>query len=1774
MFLFVMIFGFIAFTTITLGMTSYVMFESKAAKQVYRHDLALSIAEAGIDYYRWHLTNYPDDYYDGHGPQSLGPYFHDYLDKDGNVIGTYSLTIIPPPEGTHVVIVRSTGWSSDNPSSPRTIKVYFGYESFSDSSFVVNANMTFSATSVVHGKVFANGTIEFNGINDSWVDSATVNGVSGSGGPQEFWRSGLPTRSFAGVGSDFSLLADMANEPEGLLLENSTWGWHLKFKSDGTFDLSKVNSSPNQGDITSETFQENKLIPANGVIYSNGGDVWVEGVVNGRVTVVAGNSADIYVPNNLTYSAKYSDDIIGLLADDNIYIPYTVPNDLEIDGALLARNGTIKRQYYTGTYGLRNSLTIFGSQIELLRGGFKYGTAPNYSSGFVNTIYTYDGNLLYQPPIGIPVTPGYKLISWQEVMPGECDGHNPCPVLICGGKTNIFYGGQSYDLLVAGDQCWFADNLNVGNMIMSNVNPSNSSLIEKWCYNNVSANCNTDGGLYTWAEAMQLDPSCNSTSCVDFIGTNHQGICPTGYHIPTDDDFKTFESYLGMTQNQVDVAGYRGTDQGTQLKIGGNSGFDFRLAGNHATNNSFGSQGTYGFLWSASEFSTSNTWNRLFYSNEVRVGRYLNIKEEGLSVRCLRSPTPCNGQTSISYSGQNYDLVEIGDQCWLENNLNVGTMIANNGEPNNNSLVEKWCYNNSNSNCTIQGGLYSWSEAMQFDPSCNSTSCAGSIGINHQGICPTGYHIPTDAEIKKMEIYLGMTQGQADMAGYRGTDQGTQLKIGGSSGFNALLTGNTWGGSNSFARQGSYGGIWSSSEISNTNNAWGRIFSTASDVDHSSESKVFGYAVRCLKSTDAVSLPSAPSAPVISSLVVSSSSIQVNWGSISGASYYTVSSTIVGQGITTVTQTNTTFNNLLPNTDYSFQVQATDSFDQNSTYSSVTSSYTNPAIPINLSATSASTTIINLAWEANSNPGNTVYQIYNNTNSVIVATTTNVNYSVTNLNPATLYSFKVRAQNISDNNYTNYTNNASSTTYAPPPPSAPTLNAFSNITATTIQANWNAISGVLYYTVSSTAGTVTTTNTYYNFTNLTPVTNYIFQVKTTDNYSQSSSYSSTGNATTDIPAPPSTPSIISATPGPSNIIINWGAVVGASYYSVAIALLPPPQTITVGNGTSSSYKLPINRYYNNSAAEMIYLNSELSGMTGSISSLAFYKASGSNATTITGVSIYLKHTTASTLSTGTTNLTGYTLVYSGSFPNSSSSGWLSVNLDTPFIYNGTDNLQILVVKSTQSSTSSYPVYRYTSATNRSRYYQNDSTPWSSSVSLTSTNNRPNILFSYSDNTIFGSAFFTATTTNTSYNFTSGLVPSNMYLFQMSASDNYSQTSASSTIYSTSTLPTPPPPDAPIISSVTAIGSSSVQVSWGAVAGTSYYAINSGVIAVTTTQTNFVFDTLSPNTSYDFQVRSVDIYDQPSDYSDPASGYTDPVIPTNLSAVVNSSTQIDLSWEANSNSVATIYEIYNNTNSSVTATTTGTNYTVSSLIPATLYSFKVRAQYLSNPANYTSYTSDASATTAGPCNGQDTLNYSGQDYGLVDIGTQCWFADNLNVGTKLASVNTIPSNNSLIEKWCYSNNDAYCATDGGLYTWSEALQLDPSCNTATCNPSTPVQGICPAGWHIPSDTEIKTMESYLGMCAGAGTGCVGATGYRGTDQGTKLKVGGSSGFDVILTGYRITSAFTGRNSYNYLWSSSEYSTSAAWKRMFYSGYATVERNNFSKINGFSIRCLQN
>jgi hypothetical protein len=433
--IYVMIFGSVAFTLIISGVAGYAIFENKASNRKHQRDMAFHIAEAGVNYYRWHLAHNPTDYTDGTGEE--GPYVHEYYDKDNNLIGYYSLVIDEPLSGSSVATVRSTGYTVIQPDSTRTIQVRVGFPALTDYTFLSNAGMNFSFTTVVHGAVHSNGEIRFDGETDSWVDSHIR--VYGGGGPKSFWRYPVPSIDFYSVTADLANIRDSADD-EGIHLTSSGQeGWHIVFAGDN-FDLYRVTSRDCyygegrwrrrwggwywQGnvycyDIGNETFVQNYTIPDNGAVFVED-DLWVEGVIDGRVGIGVGSFPvqnpyhNIMIADNITYTAQASDDVLGLLSQGEIIVPYEVPDDMTIHAAMLSQFESIHRPYYISD--VKSSLTIFGSQISYEGGGWKWVNGwGNVISGFEDTVHSYDGNLKYFPPPGFPVGTTYELISWEEL---------------------------------------------------------------------------------------------------------------------------------------------------------------------------------------------------------------------------------------------------------------------------------------------------------------------------------------------------------------------------------------------------------------------------------------------------------------------------------------------------------------------------------------------------------------------------------------------------------------------------------------------------------------------------------------------------------------------------------------------------------------------------------------------------------------------------------------------------------------------------------------------------------------------------------------------------------------------------------------------------------------------------------------------------------------------------------------------------------------------------------------------------------------------------------------------------------------------------------------------------------------------------------------------------------------------------------------------------------------------------------------------------------------
>ena len=186
---------------------------------------------------------------------------------------------------------------------------------------------------------------------------------------------------------------------------------------------------------------------------------------------------------------------------------------------------------------------------------------------------------------------------------------------------------------------------------------------------------------------------------------------------------------------------------------------------------------------------------------------------------------------------------------------------------------------------------------------------------------------------------------------------------------------------------------------------------------------------------------------------------------------------------------------------------------------------------------------------------------------------------------------------------------------------------------------------------------------------------------------------------------------------------------------------------------------------------------------------------------------------------------------------------------------------------------------------------------------------------------------------------------------------------------------------------------------------------------------------------------------------------------------------------------------------------------------------------------------------------------GKIYNTVLIGTQCWFSQNINLGARINGSSS-QTNNGIFEKYCYNDDENMCTIYGGLYQWDEAMQYSTTEG---------VKGICPTGWHLPTDAEWTTLTTFLGgeAIAGGKMKEAGLAHWKSPNTGAT----NSSSFSALPGGSTYGSGSFGNLAYNaFFWASSQYDVSYRWGRSLDNYVENVIRNYYYKTNGFSVRCL--
>ena len=244
---------------------------------------------------------------------------------------------------------------------------------------------------------------------------------------------------------------------------------------------------------------------------------------------------------------------------------------------------------------------------------------------------------------------------------------------------------------------------------------------------------------------------------------------------------------------------------------------------------------------------------------------------------------------------------------------------------------------------------------------------------------------------------------------------------------------------------------------------------------------------------------------------------------------------------------------------------------------------------------------------------------------------------------------------------------------------------------------------------------------------------------------------------------------------------------------------------------------------------------------------------------------------------------------------------------------------------------------------------------------------------------------------------------------------------------------------------------------------------------------------------------------------------------------------------------------------------------------------------SSSAQSSSSSVASSAASSSSVLGTMTDERDGQTYKTVKIGTQTWMAENLNyaytgVPYRYERDNEVYTSDST--SWCYNNVPANCTKYGRFYTWAAAMDSvgewstnDKGCGfDVVCSPTYPVRGVCPEGWHLPTEAEFKALFTAVGGTQDAknevlwnnvGKMLKSISGWKSSGNGTDAYA-----FSALPAGIKYNDRnFSFEGYLAYFWSSTEYDSYNAYYMYLDSNDDDVYLGNRYKNYGFSVRCVK-
>jgi hypothetical protein len=453
------------FFTILTSFIGFIVTQNQVVNQRVVLDKSAEIAEAGLNYYKWYLAHFPNDVTNGTG--LAGPYVHTYYDPEDGAIGEFSLDIASTTYCGDIasIEVSSTGYTYQDPSISRTVTARYAQPTVAEYAFIINSNVWAGDDRTIIGPYHSNQGIRMDGTNQSTVTSGltdwtctssfgcspsqTVDGVFTSTANANTSLFSFPSSpiNFTDLTIDLVNMKDRAENNGGWYFGDSGGGndgYHFTFNGDGTFTVRTVTRTYSYwGYSSSDGWQSEDNVIRNesgGTTYAIDPNcpliyvedrVWLEGVVDEKVTLAAADTdsssvnPDIILEGDITYVDAAEDGLLAI-AENNVLVGLTVPNDMEVNGIFVAQDGRYGRNHYTtsgsydvlsmhNSYVTRNSLTMNGTIVSNGRVGTKWTSGGTFISGFDTRYNSYDRNLVDNPPPLVPNTSDvYEFTEWRE----------------------------------------------------------------------------------------------------------------------------------------------------------------------------------------------------------------------------------------------------------------------------------------------------------------------------------------------------------------------------------------------------------------------------------------------------------------------------------------------------------------------------------------------------------------------------------------------------------------------------------------------------------------------------------------------------------------------------------------------------------------------------------------------------------------------------------------------------------------------------------------------------------------------------------------------------------------------------------------------------------------------------------------------------------------------------------------------------------------------------------------------------------------------------------------------------------------------------------------------------------------------------------------------------------------------------------------------------------------------------------------------------------------